>query len=437
MKKVLVLLVLLGATGAAGAWWTGLLGRSQGPSFRTVKVKRGDIQATVSATGTLEPQEVVDVSAQITGQILDLGYDPKDPEKDPRKRRRVEWGTEVEEGTLLAQLDDKVFKARVFQAKANLLQANANVVQARAKLDQAERDFMRAQHMFSKGAIGSQEYDGAKSAYETAKAGIEVNKAAVEVARGALQEAQTNLGYTVIRSPVKGVIIDRRVNIGQTVVSNLNAQSMFLVAKDLDLMEIWASVNEADVGQIRVGQTVRFSVASQPSHDPFRGKVSQIRLNATSNSNVVTYTVVVSFDNSKQKLLPYLTASLQFEVAQRKNVLYLPNSALRWRPLVRQVEESERPRWERYLRKSPGDMENSGMLQAGEGAAHDRVIVWVDNGQGFLEPREVRIGQTDGRVTEIAEGLKEGDEIVFGVDTQKAKGPNSPLFPSFVGKQGR
>jgi HlyD family secretion protein len=437
MKKVLVLLVLLGAAGAAGAWYTGLWGRPQLPSWRTVQVKRGDIQATVSATGTLEPQEVVDVSAQITGQILDLGCDPKDPEKDPRKRRRVEWGTEVEEGTLLAQLDDKVFKARVIQAKANLQQANANVTQTRAKLDQAERDYVRAQHMFAKVAIGVQEYDAAKSNYEVTKALLEVNQAAVEVAKGALQEAQTNLGYTVIKSPVKGVIIDRRVNIGQTVVSNLNAQSMFLVAKDLDLMEIWASVNEADVGQIHVGQTVRFTVASRSSQDSLRGKVSQIRLNATSNSNVVTYTVVVSFNNSKEKLLPYLTASLQFEVAQRKNVLYLPNAALRWRPLVRQVDESERPRWERHLRKNPSDMENSGMLQAGEGSVHDRVIVWVDNGQGFLESREIRIGQTDGRVTEVAEGLKEGDAIVSGVDVQKTRAANSPLFPSFVGKQGR
>src|SRR5262249_39861680 len=159
--------------------------------------------------------------------------------------------------------------------------------------------------------------------------------------------------------------------------------------------------------------------------------------NATSTSNVVTYTVVVSFDNSKEKLLPYLTASLWFEVAQRKGVLALPNSALRWRPLARQVDESERSRGERYLRKSPGDIENTGMLQVTEGGAHDRVIVWVDNGQGFLESREIRIGQTDGRMTEVAEGLKEGDEVVFGVDAQKTKAANSPLFPSFVGKQGR
>jgi HlyD family secretion protein len=437
MKRVLVVLVLLGTAGGAWAWWNGMFGRPHGPVFRTVKVKRDDIQATISATGTLEPQEVVDVSAQITGQILDLGYDPSDPEKDPRKRRRVEWGTEVKEGTLLAQLDDKVFKARVVQAKANLQQAVANVLQARAKLDQAERDYMRAQRMIRTNSIGNQEYDAARSAYETSKALVEVNKALVEVARGGLQEAETNLGYTVIKSPVNGVIIDRRVNIGQTVVSNLNAQSMFLVAKDLNLMEIWASVNEADVGQIRVGQKVHFSVASMPSHEHFRGKVSQIRLNATSTSNVVTYTVVVSFDNSKEKLLPYLTASLWFEVAQRKGVRVLPNSALRWRPLARQVDESERSRWERYLRKSPGDMENTGMLQVTEGGAHDRVIVWVDNGQGFLESREIRIGQTDGRMTEVAEGLKEGDEVVFGVDAQKTRAANSPLFPSFVGKQGR
>jgi HlyD family secretion protein len=175
MKKLLVLLVLLAGAGAAGAWWTGLLGGPQGTSFRTEKVKRGDIQATVSATGTLEPQELVDVSAQVNGQILEMGFDPRDPEKDPRKRRHIEWGTEVNEGTLLARLDDKVFKARVGQARANLLQARANVEQTRAKLAQYERDWVRAQQMYSRGsfsAISVADFDAAKSNYETTKASL-------------------------------------------------------------------------------------------------------------------------------------------------------------------------------------------------------------------------------------------------------------------------
>jgi HlyD family secretion protein len=264
-----------------------------------------------------------------------------------------------------------------------------------------------------------------------------VAKAQVDVCLAALQEAETNLGYTEIRSPVKGVIIDKRVNTGQTIITSLNAQSMFLVAKDLDLMEIWASVNEADVGQIHVGQGVRFTVASQPTRE-YRGKVTQIRFNATNTSNVVTYTVVVSFDNSKEKLMPYLTASLQFEVAQRKGVLYLPNSVLRWRPLLRFVEESERARWDRQLRRAPGgEADKGGMLLVNEAEARDRVVVWVDNGRGFVESREVQIGQTDGRVTEILSGLGEGDEVVWGVDHRKAKGPDNPFLPRFGNKGGQ
>jgi HlyD family secretion protein len=436
MKKLLVLLVLLAVAGAGGAWWFGLLGGAGGPVFRTEKVKRGDIQATVSATGTLEPQELVDVSAQVNGQVLELGFDPHDPEKDPRKRRRIDWRTEVDEGTLLARLDDKLYRARVVQARGNLVQCEANVELCKAKLTQAERDWRRAQQMYPRGGISSSDYDAAHYNYETCKAALEVARAAVEVAKGQLQEAETNLGYTEIRSPVKGVIIDKRVNPGQTVITNLNAQSLFLVAKDLALMEIWAAVNEADLGQIHPGQAVRFTVASDPTRE-YRGTVRQIRYNATNNSNVVTYTVVVGFDNRRTKLMPYLTATLQFEVAQRKDVLYLPNAVLRWRPLLRHVEETDRARWERYLRKGPGDADKSGILRVGDGDQHDHVIVWVANEHGLLEAREIQVGQSDGRVTEVVGGLSEGDEVVWGVDQRKAnKGPDNPFLPRFNKKDG-
>ena len=156
------------------------------------------------------------------------------------------------------------------------------------------------------------------------------------VAKANLEEASVNLGYTTIRSPVKGVILDRRVNIGQTVVASLNAPSLFLIAKDLSRMEIWASVNETDVGSIHVGQGVRFTVGAFP-HDTFRGKVAQIRLNASMSQSVVTYTVVVEVENRSGKLLPYLTARLQFEVEERHDVLLVPNAALRWQPSARHV----------------------------------------------------------------------------------------------------
>ena len=165
-------------------------------------------------------------------------------------------------------------------------------------------------------------------------------ESSVALARANLEEASVNLGYTTIRSPVKGVILDRRVNIGQTVLASLNA-GLFLIAKDLSRMEIWASVNETDVGQIHVGQPVRFSVASFPN-EVFHGQVAQVRLNASMAQSVVTYTVVVAVDNASGRLLPYLTARIQFEVDERKNVLLLPNIALRWQPPTNMVAAETR-----------------------------------------------------------------------------------------------
>src|SRR5204863_6291083 len=176
------------------------------------------------------------------------------------------------------------------------------------------------------------------AAIAQAQAGLKDATAAAAKARGVVGDAEANLkkalinlGYCTIQSPVKGVIVDRRVNVGQTVVASLNAPSLFLIAKDLTRLQIWTSVNEADIGQIHPGQPVTFTVDAHPNQT-FHGTVSQIRLNATMTQNVVTYTVVVDTDNANGKLLPYLTANVQFEVNSRPNVLEVPNAALRWRP---------------------------------------------------------------------------------------------------------
>src|SRR5206468_9275364 len=211
------------------------------------------------------------------------------------------------------------------QAKAGEQRARADLLQMKAKVTQTERDWNRAQQLGPGhgNAISATDYDTAKAVYETAKSALGVGEAAIlqaqtDVTRAAaaLKQAQTNFGYTTIRSPVKGVIIDRRVNVGQTVVASLNAPSLFLIAKDLTRLQIWTSVNEADIGQIRQGQPAHFTVDAYP-HETFAGVVSQIRLNATMTQNVVTYTVVVDTDNAHGKLLPYLTANVRFEVNRR------------------------------------------------------------------------------------------------------------------------
>ena len=187
-----------------------------------------------------------------------------------------------------------------------------------------------------KNAIAQTDYDTDEANYLAAVANVAVGKATIEQAKAALDMAKTNLDYCTIKSPVKGVIIDRRINVGQTVVSTMSVSSLFLVAKDLTRIQVWASVNEADIGRIQVGMPVTFTCDAFPK-TTFRGTVCQIRLNATMTQNVVTYTVVVVTDNSDGKLLPYLTANLQFQVDDHHGVLIVPNAALRWKPKPEQI----------------------------------------------------------------------------------------------------
>jgi len=315
---VLGLLVLLSLAAVGGGWYWYEAAAASPIHCRTASVTRGDLRVEISATGTLEPEEVIDVGAQVAGQIQSFGVDPADSSKP------VDFGTAVEEGTVLVQIDDSLYAADVDQAKAQLDVARANVQRAeadlgqmRAKLVQTERDWKRDQKLIPSGAVNQVDLDAAQAAYDTAKSTLAVGEATIVQAKqtvlqseSALKRAKRNLAYCTIKSPVKGVIVDRRVNVGQTVVASLNAPSLFLIAKDLKRMEVWASVNEADIGTIHRGQIVRFTVDAFPD-EVFRGTVDKIRLNAAMTQNVVTYTVEITTDNSSGKLLPYLTASAQ------------------------------------------------------------------------------------------------------------------------------
>jgi HlyD family secretion protein len=262
-------------------------------------------QKAIEAKGTLEPEEVIDVGAQVAGMVQKLGTDPEDSKKT------IDYGTRVEEGTILAQLDSSAFQARVEQAKAQLRLSQAKLKLDEAQLAHAEHDRERAENAVKKQQISREQYDAAAANVEVAKARLEVGKAGVEKAQALLKEAEINLGYTTIRSPVAGVILDRRVNVGQTVAGALNAPSLFLITKDIKRLLVLASVNEADITQIKPGQRARFTISAFPM-DVFTGKVTQVRLNAGMVQNVVTYTVVVETDNPGGKLLPYLTANVRF-----------------------------------------------------------------------------------------------------------------------------
>lgn len=416
----------------AGLWYL-RASAAQTTVFRTAAVQRGDLLITISATGTLQPEEVIDVGAQVAGQIVAFGLDTEG--------KPVDYGSCVKEGGVLAQIDDAVYKAEVAQAQAQVQagqagvsRAVADLTQLKAKLQQAERDWQRAQKLGPSEALAQATFDAYESAYETAKANVAVGEAAIlqaqaELARaqGALWRAERNLGYCVITSPVDGIIIDRRVNIGQTVVASLNAPSLFLIAKDLRRMQLWVAVNEADIGRIHPGQQVTFTVDAFPGQD-FRGQVRKVRLNASMTQNVVTYTVEIATDNSRGILLPYLTANVQFHVDQRQDVWLVPNAALRFTPTDQQIDP--------VARQVTADASAS---SAPATAPDERpATLWVAQGS-YVRPLSVTAGLSDGIFTEVrGEALRQDLVVVTGVQTVQASvssdadttNPFAPKLPS-------
>src|ERR1039458_557245 len=422
-KSVIVAAFAALAAGAGLWWWHSRDGATL--AFTTATVKRGDVAATISATGTIEPLEVVDVGAQVAGRVSTFGTDTDG--------KIVDYGSMVTEGALLAKIDDSVFAADFSGAKAGKLSAAANLEQMNAKLDQAAAEWKRAQDLFAGKLISQVDYDAAKANYEVAKANVSVANSGVAQAQADLEKAQRNLDFCTINSPVSGVIIDRRVNIGQTVVASLNAPSLFLIARDLTKMQIWAAVNEADVGRIKPGAPVTFTCDAFPGRQ-FEGTVGKVRLNATMTQNVVMYTVEVNTENPDNTLLPYLTANVHFVVRKESDVLLVPNAALRWSPSsLAQIAPDARSQnlVDPPAGNSPG---NTNASKPGKGSRERQGIVWLKEGS-FVRPVEVKIGTSDGSNTAVVAGdLREGQELVTGETTGQAqaatKNPFVPQLPS-------
>ena len=395
------------------------------PQFRTAAVTRGDLMVTINATGTVEPEEVIDVGAQVAGRIVAFGQDAKGG--------TVDYGSPVKAGMVLARIDDSLYAADVASAKAQLVSAKAGLQKAEADLFKATQDWKRAQQLGPSEALSQSSYDTYHSTYKSAVAQVAVSKAAIGQAEAAFQRAQRNLGYCTITSPVDGMIIDRRVNIGQTVVASLNAPSLFLLAKDLTRIQVWVAVNEADIGRIHPGMPVHFTVDAFPG-ETFRGEVGKIRLNAAMNQNVVTYTVEIRTDNQNGRLLPYLTANVEFELEHSVNVLLVPNAALRWMPtdpqqvapqfraLLAAKEKGGRPGQE-----EGGPKKDAGMIRSKR--------LWLLEGNQ-VRPLMVQVGQSDGQFTAVSgDGLQEGLQVVTGIRPQGAAGGQqggNPFTPSFA-----
>jgi HlyD family secretion protein len=446
MGRLRVVLPVVALCAAAGiGFWSWRARGERAPVFRTVQVTRGDLVATISATGTLEPQAAVDVGAQVQGIIVAFGKD--------KHGQDINWGSEVEAGQVLARIDDSLYAAAVSTAKAqldqneaNVLAAQANVLQQKANLLYASQNWDRAERLGPSDALAQSAYDQYKANFEVAKANLAAAEAAVAVAKASVEQgkanlrtARINLDYCTIKSPVKGVVIDRRVNIGQTVVSSTTAPSLFLIASDLrKQIQAWVSVNEADVGNIVVGQPVTFSVDAFPGR-VFRGRVGQVRLNATMTQNVVTYTIEVDTDNSDGKLLPYLTANAVFEVGRRKGVLLVPNEALRWTPRPSEIA----PEVKTHDHDQPS--RRSAFGPAGPQGGVAPASLWIQEGR-LLRPIRVTAGLSDGAFTEVAgRNLNEGLRVVYGEGARdKDGGPATernpfapPRFPGPRGGQGQ
>jgi len=347
--------------------------------YRLQAAEIGDISQMVSANGTINPVSVVSVGTQVSGRV---------------KKIYADHNSEVHKGQILLELDAEVLEAQLRQTEANLQSATASL-----ELNTANE--ARIRDLFTQEFVSRQELDAAVQAKKVSEAQFQSAKAQIERDRA-------NLAYSIVRSPVSGVVIDRQVEVGQTVASSFQTPTLFKIAQDLSKMQIDASFAEADIGSIRVDQTVNFNVDAFPDKS-FKGVVRMVRLNPTIQQNVVTYNVVIAVDNPEQILLPGMTAYVSITVAERKDVLLTPNAALRYKP----ANGSEQKRGEANGKKPKRD------------AFSGKVYV-LENGKPAM--RNVTLGITDNRNTEIVEGeLKTGEQIIVG-ETQSTD--NKPSGPS-------
>jgi HlyD family secretion protein len=368
-----------------------------GDHYRTAAIDRGDVTMVVTATGTLSAVTTVQVGSQVSGIIQALHAD---------------FNTPVQRGQLLAELDPTPFQAQVEQRRADLVQAE---VQQR----NAEISLRRQERLREAGLTTEADYD-------SAKANSDASVAMTQQARAALLQAETNLHYTKIMSPIDGVVVSRQYDVGQTVAASFQAPTLFTIAQDLTKMQVQADVDQADIGQVAVGQPVRFTVDAYPEQD-FQGRITQVRLNATVNQNVITYPVIIEVANPELKLRPQMTADISIEVAVVHDVLRVPNAALRFKP-EEGAEASESDTHLRQPDQRPAGRAGGSHPAGGHEAPLLTRQVHVLKA-GTLRPVAVQLGISDGRFTEVTGGpLTEGDLVVTGLATARVSGSSGRAF---------
>jgi HlyD family secretion protein len=446
MKKSLKITLLL-ATAVlivAAIWFFFLRKGEQGSlNMQTQAVAYGDILTTVTATGTIEPVKTVDVGTQVSG-IIDKIY--------------VDYSSRVKKGQLLAELDRSTLKA-------TLVSSQASYESAKNELTYQKSNFDRNKQLYEKQSVSKTDYEEALYTYNTAKY-------AFTIAKSNLEKAETNLSYATITSPIDGIILSREVDEGQTVAASYSTPTMFSIAQDLTKMRVIADVDEADIGDVKIGQNVKFTVDAFPD-DEFSGTVTMVRLEAQVSSNVVTYEVVIDAPNPNGKLLPGLTANVSIYTQERRNVLVIPSKAQRVQPteeiliMVNGNSNQTLPNTKSNS-TSTGSQNTSGVQSstssgsktaskeleketfgpnAPEGELNKRTI-WVKKSDGTIEQRTIVIGTTDGVSTEVLSGLKKGELVVTelsisetsaatSTESDTSSSSKSPFMPTPPGQKSK
>ena len=427
MKKAAFVLLILGAV-SGGFYFYKVRTAVPEPVVTTQPFSRGDIVDAVSATGTLEAVETVEVGTQVSGVVRELNAD---------------FNSIVRKGQVIARLDPQLIQTQIEQQSANVLRAEADLERLKVSLDDAEQKLDRAQQLTERSLIPRTELETAQVNVQSAKAQVKASEASLTQARAQLNNQRVNLGYTTITAPIDGIVISRNVDAGQTVASSMNAPTLFVLAADLTRMQVVANVDESDVGRMRPGQQVTFQVDAYPT-DRFTGTVSQVRLQPTVVQNVVTYSTVITVPNPELKLKPGMTANVNVEVLRRSNVLRVANAATRFRPTAEMFSVLNQP--------TPPEMQRAGTGTRGSGRTggsaattqtrnstpaaqpaakpsvqlvqakatattidalfapvpntESRGMVWLYDANKQLKAQRLRLGATDGTYTEV---LNDGD----------------------------
>jgi HlyD family secretion protein len=419
-------LILVCAVLVAGLLIAWGLNRTTPAQHFTAKVERGAINDVVEATGTINAVITVQVGSQVSGTIAKLN---------------VDFNSRVHKGDVVALIDPALFKGALLQAAADLENAKANLVAARANLEKAKAgliqtkaDYDRAVRLTKDGVMSQQQLDLAKSNYDSANASVgaadaNVTQAQAQVSQkdAAVAVAQTNLDYTVIRSPIDGTVVARNVDVGQTVAASLQAPTIFTIAQDLKKMWVYAKTDESDVGNIKLGKPVSFKVDAFPK-DTFHGVVSQVRMNATTVQSVVTYDTIIEFANPQLKLFPGMTAYVTIPVATVEDVVKVPNTALRYKPPMTSdemlavykqygIETREQPASEVAAAANAGAQPGTTATTPPRAPKADSAVVWKLHPDNTIEPVKISLGITDHAFTEVMgvlKGeLKEGQDLII------------------------